>query len=253
MAALDIAAIRFSVQGADGQITQKCLSGIVTLAKIEPFGPEAPCARRHPVEKSCARRCAYRDVLERPRVPWALELLRKITQTSRLSAIGMAHRMRSLTGTFGPTEIAVPRARIIKKDGKTTEMEEQVVTGLSAPHPRRGCFDRIDLSLRNQHAPRAPGARGLVRRFGKDTISRVWRKVKGDWGAWNARSLKDEPSASSSTVRLCGSGSTGNRTYVPLNLSQKRRRRTIRHFRAKKPQFVTRYSAFRILWRPHSP
>ena len=28
---------------------------------------------------------------------------------------------------------------------------------------------------------------------GKDTVSRVWRKVKGDWGAWNARSLEDEP------------------------------------------------------------
>src|SRR3979409_278993 len=28
---------------------------------------------------------------------------------------------------------------------------------------------------------------------GKDTVSRVWRKVKGDWDAWNARSLTDEP------------------------------------------------------------
>jgi transposase-like protein len=28
---------------------------------------------------------------------------------------------------------------------------------------------------------------------GKDTVSRVWRKVKGDWDDWNAHSLKDEP------------------------------------------------------------
>ncbi len=28
---------------------------------------------------------------------------------------------------------------------------------------------------------------------GKDTVSRVWRKVKGDWDAWNARSLAAEP------------------------------------------------------------
>jgi hypothetical protein len=28
---------------------------------------------------------------------------------------------------------------------------------------------------------------------GKDTVSRVWRKVKSDWEAWNARSLVDEP------------------------------------------------------------
>jgi putative transposase len=27
----------------------------------------------------------------------------------------------------------------------------------------------------------------------KGTVSRVWRKVKGDWDDWNARSLKDEP------------------------------------------------------------
>jgi putative transposase len=27
----------------------------------------------------------------------------------------------------------------------------------------------------------------------KDTVSRVWRKVKGDWDAWNARPLAEEP------------------------------------------------------------
>ena len=28
---------------------------------------------------------------------------------------------------------------------------------------------------------------------GKDTVSRVWRKVKGDWDVWNGRSLSDAP------------------------------------------------------------
>jgi putative transposase len=28
---------------------------------------------------------------------------------------------------------------------------------------------------------------------GKDTVSRLWRKVKADWDTWNARSLVDEP------------------------------------------------------------
>lgn len=27
---------------------------------------------------------------------------------------------------------------------------------------------------------------------GKDTVSRVWRKGKSDWDAWNARWLADE-------------------------------------------------------------
>src|SRR6266567_2516494 len=39
--------------------------------------------------------------------------------------------------------------------------------------------------------------RALAAVFGgavsKDTVSRVWRKVKADWDAWNARSLADEP------------------------------------------------------------
>ena len=33
----------------------------------------------------------------------------------------------------------------------------------------------------------------------KDIVSRVWRKIKSDWDAWNARSLTDEP-----MVRLIG-------------------------------------------------
>ena len=28
---------------------------------------------------------------------------------------------------------------------------------------------------------------------GKDVVSRVWRKTKGDWDAWNARSLAEQP------------------------------------------------------------
>ena len=35
------------------------------------------------------------------------------------------HRKRSLTGTFGPTEISVPRARLVGPDGKTTEWKSR--------------------------------------------------------------------------------------------------------------------------------
>src|ERR1700704_6462423 len=61
-------------------------------------------------------------------------------------------RIRSLTGTFGRTEIAVPPARIKQGDAI-----------LSTAHPRRRCADRLGLSLRNQHAPGPPGAGGPVR------------------------------------------------------------------------------------------
>src|SRR3979411_1632490 len=44
-------------------------------------------------------------------------------------------RIRSLTGTFGRTEIAVPRARIFGKDRKTTEWKSRVMR--SYPPPTR--------------------------------------------------------------------------------------------------------------------
>jgi hypothetical protein len=46
---------------------------------------------------------------------------------------------------------------------------------------------------------------------GKDTVSRVWRKVKADWDSWNARSLADEP-----IVRLILNG-----TVVDVRLDRK--------------------------------
>jgi len=46
---------------------------------------------------------------------------------------------------------------------------------------------------------------------GKDTVSRVWRKVKSDWDAWNARSLGEEP-----IVRLILDG-----TVVRVRLDRK--------------------------------
>jgi putative transposase len=46
---------------------------------------------------------------------------------------------------------------------------------------------------------------------GKDTVSRVWRKVKSDWDAWNARSLAEVP-----IVRLILDG-----TVVRVRLDRK--------------------------------
>ena len=59
------------------------------------------------------------------------------------------------------------------------------------------------------------GIRALSAVFGgavsKDTVSRVWRKVKSDWDAWNARSLGEEP-----IVRLILDG-----TVVRVRLDRK--------------------------------
>jgi putative transposase len=103
-------------------------------------------------------------------------------------------RTRSLTGTFGPTEIAVPRARIFDEDGKTTEWKSKVVR---AYQRRTRAADALIASayLSGTNTRRVRRALAALFRgaIGKDTVSRVWRKVKGDWDAWNARSLTDEP------------------------------------------------------------
>jgi transposase-like protein len=122
------------------------------------------------------------------------------------------HRSRSLLGTFGKVEIAVPRARLNTADGKTTEWRSQVLR----PYQRRtlaadaliaGCY----LAGTNTRRVRRALAALFAGAVGKDTVSRVWRKVKSDWDAWNARSLADEP-----IVRLILDG-----TVVRVRLDRK--------------------------------
>ena len=103
-------------------------------------------------------------------------------------------RRRSLTGTFGPIDIAVPRARLNSPRGKTTEWKSQALRAyqrrtLAADALIAGCYLA---GTNTRRVRRALGAlfAGAV---GKDTVSRTWRKVKSDWDAWNARSLADEP------------------------------------------------------------
>jgi len=74
------------------------------------------------------------------------------------------HRARSLIGTFGRTEIEVPRARLNGPDGKTTEWNSQVLPGLPAPHAGGRCVNCQHLFGRHQHAPGAPRLEGAVRR-----------------------------------------------------------------------------------------
>jgi transposase-like protein len=104
------------------------------------------------------------------------------------------HRSRTLLGTFGQVKIAVPRARLDTADGKTTEWKSQALRAYqrrteTADALIAGCYLSGTNTRRVRRALRALFG-GAV---GKDTVSRVWRKVKSDWEAWNARSLVDEP------------------------------------------------------------
>src|SRR5712671_2022944 len=121
-------------------------------------------------------------------------------------------RRRSLTGTFGPIEIAVPRARLNTPEGKTTEWKSQALRGYQR---RTRAVDALIASCYLAGTNTRRVQRALTALFGgavgKDTVSRTWRKVKSDWDAWNARSLADEP-----IVRLILDG-----TMVRVRLDRK--------------------------------
>ena len=122
------------------------------------------------------------------------------------------HRTRSLTGTFGTTDIKVPRARLTGPDGKTTEWKSKVLRTyqrrtLTADALIASAYLSGTNTRRVRRALKTLFAHGV----GKDVVSRVWRKVKSDWEAWNARSLAAEP-----IVRLILDG-----TVVRVRLDRK--------------------------------
>src|SRR5690606_2784994 len=114
-------------------------------------------------------------------------------------------------GTFGTTEIAVPRARLVPPEGGTGEWRSQTLRAYQ--RRTRAAEALIAAYLAGVNTRRV--RRALTALFGgaigKDIVGRTWRKVKGDWDAWNARSLADEP-----IVRLILDG-----TVVHVRLDRK--------------------------------
>jgi putative transposase len=129
-------------------------------------------------------------------------------------AAGHRHgsRPRTLMGTFGKVEINVPRARLQGSDGKTSEWKS---SALRAYQRRTVAADALIASTYLAGTNTRRVRRALATLFSgavsKDTVSRVWRKVKNDWEAWNARSLAAEP-----IVRLILDG-----TVVRVRLDRK--------------------------------
>ncbi len=103
------------------------------------------------------------------------------------------HRKRQLTGSFGPVEIAVPRARLREEDGSTREWRSAVLPRYARrTRQLEALIAGAYLAGTNtRRVQRALGAlfRGAV---GKDVVSRAWRKVKVDWEAWSRRELGGE-------------------------------------------------------------
>ena len=132
--------------------------------------------------------------LSRPRYGRRLELTAADKAAAPIVGHRYGHRMRSLTGTFGPTQIAVPRARIIGEDGKTAEWKSKSLRAYQRRTKQaEALIAGAYLSGTNTRRVRRALSAVFKGAVGKDVVSRTWRKVKGDWDAWNARSLKDEP------------------------------------------------------------
>lgn len=147
-------------------------------------------------------------VLARPRYA------RRAAGEAAAGSAGHRHgrRTRSLLGTFGPTQIAVPRARLAVADGATKEWKSMA---LRSYQRRTLAADALIASTYLSGTNTRRVRRALAALFGgavgKDTVSRVWRKVKSDWEAWNARPLAAEP-----IVRLILDG-----TVVRVRLDRK--------------------------------
>jgi putative transposase len=114
------------------------------------------------------------------------------------------HRDRELMGTFGQTMVSVPRARVETADGGTAEWKSKT---LSAYRRRTKEVDALiagsylaGTNTRRVGRALASLFRGAV---SKDTVSRVWRKIKSDWEAWNKRDLSAE-----AVIRLILDGTT---------------------------------------------
>jgi putative transposase len=153
------------------------------------------------------------------------ELIEELVEQELASALGRAryerggtaghrhgHRTRQLTGSFGPVEIAVPRARLRGPDGAEREWRSAILPRYARrTRQMEALIASAYLSGTNtRRVQRALAAlfRGAV---GKDVVSRAWRKVKADWDAWCRRDLAGED-----IVRLVLDG-----TVVKVRLDRK--------------------------------
>ncbi|MGD1037822.1 MAG: IS256 family transposase [Roseiarcus sp.] len=139
---------------------------------------------------------------------------------SPIGAVGSrhGHRERGLMGTFGATTVRAPRARLATPEGKTVEWRNATLPAYQRRTKRADALIAgAYLSGTNTRRVRRALAALFGGAAGKDTVSRVWRKTKSDWDAWNARSLSDEvPGSSPGIICLILDG-----TVVRVRLDKK--------------------------------
>lgn len=122
------------------------------------------------------------------------------------------HRERQLVGTFGPVSVSVPRARVRAATGAQQEWRSQVLPAYKRlTRQAEALIAGAYLAGTNTRRVRRALAALFGGAVGKDTVSRVWQKVRADWEGWQQRSL-----ASDDIVRLLLDG-----TVVRVRLDRK--------------------------------
>jgi putative transposase len=139
-------------------------------------------------------------------------------QTATAARLAKGHRngrrVRTVMGTFGRVDIAVPRARIdTDEPGKTAEWKTKV---LQRYQRRTKEVDALIASAYLSGTNTRRVGRALAALFGgpaisKSVVSRVWRKIKADWDNWNKRDLSNDD-----IVRLILDG-----THVKVRMDKK--------------------------------
>jgi len=126
------------------------------------------------------------------------------------------HRTIALTEAAGFSAIEIEDQLLPRRVEHHIGIDNLVDTGLMVDKIKEAIAARTDPDLVVIARTNTRRVRRALRsvfggEVGKDTVSRVWRKVKGDWDAWNSRSLADEP-----IVRLILDG-----TVVRVRLDRK--------------------------------
>jgi transposase-like protein len=100
------------------------------------------------------------------------------------------HRERQLLGTFGPTTVSLPRARVQGTDGRTREWRSQALRAYKRLTQRaEALIAGVYLAGANTRRVRRALQGLFAGAVGKDTVIRAWHRVQGDWQAWQKRDL----------------------------------------------------------------
>jgi putative transposase len=103
------------------------------------------------------------------------------------------HRERRLSTTFGPTVLAVPRARVTDDDGGEREWRSELLPAYRRLSRRAELLiTQVYLAGVNTRRVRRALQTLFAGCIGKDAVSRAWRKTRAAWEVWQQRDLSDE-------------------------------------------------------------